>query len=66
VIVKIDAEGAECDILARPEALVGVDLLLVEWHSETAPCSREELTRNVESAGLRLRSGSGILRYVRG
>jgi FkbM family methyltransferase len=67
VIVKIDTEGAECDILSRPEGLARVDLLLVEWHSETAPCSREELTRSVERAGLGLRPGSGgILRYVRG
>jgi FkbM family methyltransferase len=66
VIVKIDAEGSECDILARPEALARVDVLLVEWHSEKAPCSRDELTRSVEQAGLRLRPRNDtILRYVR-
>ncbi len=32
-IVKVDAEGSDCDILARPEALEPVDVLLVEWHS---------------------------------
>jgi FkbM family methyltransferase len=66
VIVKIDAEGSECDILRRPEALARADVLLVEWHDEKAPCSREELTLNVEHAGLRLepRSG-GILRFAR-
>ena len=66
VIVKIDAEGSECDILARPEALARVDVLLVEWHPEKAPCSRDELTRSVEQAGLRLRPRNDtILRYVR-
>jgi len=50
-IVKIDAEGSECDILARPESLERVDVLLVEWHS-SAPCSVEELTRVIGSAGL--------------
>jgi FkbM family methyltransferase len=66
VIVKIDAEGSECDILRRPEALARADVLLVEWHSETASCSRAELTARIEEAGLRSRpGGKGILRYAR-
>jgi FkbM family methyltransferase len=66
VIVKIDAEGSECDILARPEALARVDVLLVEWHAEKAPCSKDELTRSVERAGLRLRPRNhSILRFAR-
>jgi FkbM family methyltransferase len=66
VIVKIDAEGSECDILRRPEALAHTDFLLVEWHNERASCSRAELTARIEEAGLRLRpGGEGILRYAR-
>jgi FkbM family methyltransferase len=66
VIVKIDAEGSECDILTRPEALARADFLLVEWHNEKASCSRAELTTRIEEAGLRLRpGGQGILRYAR-
>jgi FkbM family methyltransferase len=66
VIVKIDAEGSECDILRRPEALARADFLLVEWHNEKASCSRAELTARIEEAGLRLRpGGKGILRYAR-
>lgn len=53
-VVKIDAEGSECDILARPESLELVDVLLVEWHT-SAPCTLEELTHTIESAGLAAR-----------
>ena len=64
-IVKIDAEGSECDILARPEPLEAIDLLIVEWH-EMAPCTRSELTQIVEIAGLRLRSDpTGPMRFAR-
>lgn len=67
VIVKIDAEGSECEILERPDALRRADLLLVEWHDEKASCSKDELTRRVEQAGLRLLpEAGGILRYARG
>lgn len=52
-IVKIDAEGSECDILARSEPLAAIDLLIVEWH-EMAPCTRSELAQSVETAGLHL------------
>jgi hypothetical protein len=50
-IVKIDAEGSECDILSRPDTLEQVDVLMVEWHSNT-PCTVDELTDVVESGGL--------------
>jgi FkbM family methyltransferase len=50
-IVKIDAEGSECDILARPGPLERVDVLMVEWHPALAPCTTEELTGNVGSSG---------------
>lgn len=64
-IVKIDAEGSECDILARPEALERVDVLLVEWHS-SARCTAEELTQVIESAGLvRVREASGAMHFER-
>jgi FkbM family methyltransferase len=64
-IVKIDAEGSECEILANA-SLERVDLLIVEWHTEKAPCSKEELIHVVESAGLR-RAGKpdGLLYFAR-
>lgn len=55
-IVKIDAEGSECDILSRPDGLEAVDVLLVEWHPHSAACSAEELVASVERAGLLLTS----------
>jgi FkbM family methyltransferase len=65
-IVKIDAEGSECDILTTPASLESVDHLIVEWHSEKAPCSEEELIEAVESAGLRRASKtSGLLHFAR-
>jgi len=64
-IVKIDAEGSECDILARPEPLERVDVLMVEWHS-VAPCSRQELTRSITSSGLTpVPQTDGLLRFTR-
>ena len=65
-IVKIDAEGAECEILGDPAALERVHVLLVEWHAETATCTAEELTRAVESAGFELHSRDrGAMRFMR-
>jgi FkbM family methyltransferase len=51
-IVKIDAEGNECEILATPAPLERIDLLMVEWHEKKAPCSQDELVQAAESAGL--------------
>ncbi len=65
-IVKIDAEGSECDILARPESLQGVDVLMVEWHGGVAPCSRAELVRAIAATGLAESSDeTGLLRFTR-
>jgi FkbM family methyltransferase len=64
-IVKIDAEGSECDILARTEALERVDVLMVEWHPAVAPCTREELIGTVESGGLGFVTSAGVMRFGR-
>jgi FkbM family methyltransferase len=64
-IVKIDAEGSECDIVARPEALDRVDRLMIEWHPETAPCTTHDLVEIAASAGLDLVSDAGLLRFTR-
>jgi FkbM family methyltransferase len=63
-IVKIDAEGSECDIVARPEPLERVDVLMIEWHPETAPCTTNDLIEIAASAGLDFVS-SGVLRFTR-
>ena len=64
-IVKIDAEGSECGILSRPDALDHVDVLMVEWHSN-APCTAAELSSVVKSSGLlAVDEPSGILRFER-
>lgn len=56
-IVKVDAEGAECDIiLPTPvEAWRGVDELFVEVHS-FAPCGAEEIVAHLAGAELVLRA----------
>jgi FkbM family methyltransferase len=65
-IVKIDAEGAECDILSHADALDGVDLLLLEFHPSIAPCTAAELTRSIESKGLgAVTPGNGVMRFRR-
>lgn len=65
-IVKVDAEGAECEILNDPAALERVDELLVEWHEETATCTVAELTRALETAGLELQPrGRGAMWFRR-
>lgn len=65
-IVKVDAEGAECEILEDAAALGRVDVLLVEWHAETATCTAEELTQAVQSAALELQPPTrGAMRFRR-
>jgi FkbM family methyltransferase len=65
-IVKIDAEGSECDILEDVTPLDGVDLLMVEWHPAVAPCAKEELLERVASRGLRFSDrAAGVLRFTR-
>jgi len=64
-IVKIDAEGSECDIVARQEALDRVDVLMIEWHPEAAPCTTRDLVQMAGSAGLHLVSDDGLLRFKR-
>lgn len=65
-IVKIDAEGSECEILARPEPLERVDVLMVEWHPSVAPCQEAELKAGVESSGLALvEHAGGVMRFTR-
>jgi FkbM family methyltransferase len=65
-IVKIDAEGSECDILADAGPLGRVDVLFVEWH-DSAACSRDDLVRRVAESGLSLRhdDSDGILCFER-
>ncbi len=60
VIVKIDAEGAECEICLQtdPSMWEAVDELFVEVH-DFAPCDRPALLTGLQRAGLRPSSGSG-------
>jgi FkbM family methyltransferase len=53
VIVKIDAEGAECEIVLGTdvEAWCGVDAVFLEIH-DFAPCSSPDIVRHLEAAGL--------------
>ncbi len=55
LVVKMDVEGAECDIiLGTPaEAWRKVDELFVELHP-FAPCPRQDLVSHLQSAGLML------------
>jgi FkbM family methyltransferase len=65
-IVKIDAEGSECEILARSEALEPVDVLFVEWHPKSATCTAEQLSVVARSAGLTSAAArSGLLSFER-
>jgi FkbM family methyltransferase len=64
-VVKIDAEGSECEILTHPSALEDVDVLLVEWHAETASCSRDTLMQRIAAAGLELVDAGGTLHFER-
>jgi hypothetical protein len=53
LIVKIDAEGAECEIVLGTDMNQWnfVDELLLEHH-DFAPCTMADLTVHLESAGL--------------
>jgi FkbM family methyltransferase len=67
VIVKIDAEGAECEVCLEtdPSIWEAVDELFVEVH-DFAPCDGPALVTRLERAGLRPSSGSGpVIRLTR-
>jgi FkbM family methyltransferase len=67
VIVKIDVEGAECEIVqgTSPEAWAGVDEVFVETHS-FAPCGREDLSSRLVLASLvEEEAAGGIMRARR-
>jgi FkbM family methyltransferase len=64
-IVKVDAEGGECEIVADAEAIGRIDVLMIEWHSETASCTAEELVRRVQHAGLVRQPADGVLHFAR-
>jgi FkbM family methyltransferase len=67
VIVKIDAEGAECDIVLQTPSRywVDVDYVFLEFHS-TAPCSARDLTVHLERAGFgAVPAVGGVLRFDR-
>ncbi|MGQ9598713.1 MAG: FkbM family methyltransferase [Anaerolineae bacterium] len=55
LVVKVDAEGAECDIIlgTSADAWRVVDEMFVEMHA-FAPCSLQEVIDHLESAGLTL------------
>jgi FkbM family methyltransferase len=55
VIVKVDAEGAECDIVlgTPPEAWHGVERVFLEIH-DFAPCSAGAIIGHLRSAGMRV------------
>jgi FkbM family methyltransferase len=52
LVLKVDAEGSECDILLQPSELERVDMLMVELHPKVAPCSYDEIAATLASAGL--------------
>jgi FkbM family methyltransferase len=60
LIVKIDAEGAECEICLQtdPSVWKAVDDLFVEVH-DFAPCDRRTLATHLRNTGLTPTSGSG-------
>jgi FkbM family methyltransferase len=67
VIVKIDAEGAECDIVLETPSRYWseVNYVFLEFHS-TAPCAPRDLTVHLEGAGFgALPSLDGVLRFDR-
>ena len=59
IVVKIDVEGAECDIILNTpvEAWAGVDELFVELHG-FSPCSFDEVAGRLREAGLVAASGA--------
>jgi len=64
-IVKVDAEGGECEIVADAATIGRIDELMVEWHSETASCTVDELVRRVVEAGLVQQPAAGVLHFAR-
>ena len=55
LVVKIDAEGAECEIVLETsvESWHDVDEVFLEFH-DFAPCSRGAIIDHLERAGLAL------------
>ena len=53
MIVKIDAEGAECEIVLGTDVEMwrGVDAVFLEIH-DFAPCSAEDIIGHLARAGL--------------
>jgi FkbM family methyltransferase len=53
LLVKIDAEGAECEIVLESDidCWLRVDQVMIETH-DFAPCSDDDLVRHLEPAGL--------------
>lgn len=54
-ILKLDIEGAECEVLSAtpPAKLAGLEAMVVETH-EGAPCGSDDVVTMAESTGLRL------------
>ena len=53
LVAKIDAEGAECEIVLQtpPEVWQSVDEVFIEFH-DFAGCSQSEIVDHLERAGL--------------
>ena len=66
VLVKINAEGAECDIVLNTphEAWAGVSELFISTH-RFASCSREQLVAAAQRAGLKVAHQRKVLHFVR-
>lgn len=68
VIMKIDAEGAECEIALRtpPEAWSEVDEVFIEFH-RFAPCTEDQLRAHLALADLvrPVQRGGGVLHFRR-
>jgi FkbM family methyltransferase len=66
VIVKIDAEGAECEIVLETaeEWWHRVNELFIELH-DTSPCSPSELVDRLTGAGLRPVASDGQILHLR-
>jgi FkbM family methyltransferase len=66
MIVKIDAEGAECEIVLETpiEAWSRVDEVFVELH-DTSPCQPAEIGNRLTATGLRSVSSGGQILHMR-
>jgi hypothetical protein len=67
LVVKVDAEGAECDIVLRtdPTMWESVDEVFLEHH-DFAPCGLEEIAAHLGRAGLTRREDRhGVERFRR-